>query len=88
MNSLHIYYVKNEYIEFLRNFDKKVTIIKDSEKQRPYIGIEREMLFRLLCQESHLSLAFAEPKPKPKPKPKLNLKLKLTFADVPHKLGF
>lgn len=39
MNSLHIYYVKNEYIEFLRNFDKKVTIIKDSEKQRPYIGI-------------------------------------------------
>jgi protein AbiQ len=39
MTILGIYHVQEEYIKYLRKFDKKVTIIKDSGKSRPFVGI-------------------------------------------------
>ncbi|HPJ89646.1 MAG TPA: type III toxin-antitoxin system ToxN/AbiQ family toxin [Thermotogota bacterium] len=36
---LKFYYIENSYIQFLRNFDNKVTIIKSTGKTRPYVGI-------------------------------------------------
>lgn len=38
MEKLKIYHVTEEYIRYLRNFDNKVTIIKDYGKARPYVG--------------------------------------------------
>ena len=39
MTTLKIYHVQQEYIRYLRQFDKKVTIIKDTGNARPYVGI-------------------------------------------------
>ena len=34
MNSLEFYYIKQEYIEYIRQFDEKIAI-----KNRPYLGV-------------------------------------------------
>lgn len=39
METLKIYHVQERYIKYLRNFDNKVTIVKDRGKARPYVGI-------------------------------------------------
>lgn len=36
-NNLKIYYLKNDYIDYLRQFDNKVAYNKNST--RPYVGI-------------------------------------------------
>ncbi len=43
MDTLKIYHVNEEYIKYLRNFDKKVTIVKETGKARPYVGIVFEI---------------------------------------------
>ena len=37
MNKLKIYYIDNNYIDYLRRFDKKVAYNKS--KTRPYVGV-------------------------------------------------
>ncbi|HBY21212.1 MAG: hypothetical protein A2Y24_01110 [Clostridiales bacterium GWE2_32_10] len=39
MNRLEFYNISAEYVEYLRNFDSKVSHMKDSKKHRPFVGI-------------------------------------------------
>lgn len=43
MDSLKLYHVEKDYISFLREFDRKVTIVKENGKLRPYVGIVYEI---------------------------------------------
>jgi len=37
--SLKICHINEDYIKYLMNFDHKVTLVKDSGKMRPYVGV-------------------------------------------------